>query len=112
PGAIGPQAEISRVAERQDAGEAEREIDDQGSEPESEAPSARRRLATERRHPVRREQQRRPDGAERDQLARALPVRHVSMPSSPSNPRGRISRTTAISTYMTASLADGKYTAV
>src|SRR3984893_8164612 len=111
-GPIGTESEVSRMPERQHAGEPEQEVDGHGGEPEHEYAGAQRRVAAERRHPIRRKQQRRPDGAEHDQLAGALLAAHVSMPSSPSNPRGRISRTTAISTYMTASLAEGKKTAV
>src|SRR5215468_1254083 len=75
------------MAERQHAGETQKEI---------------------HRH-------RRPNGGECEKRPHFAPepfAAHVIMPSSPNRPRGRISRTTAISTYMMASLADGKNTAV
>src|ERR1700690_154031 len=100
------------MAEGQHAGEAQEKVHRHGGKSKDENAGAERGVAAERRHPIGRKYQRRPDTNERGQLAGGVTLDHVIMPSSPSNPRGRISSTTAISTYMIASLAAGKNTAV
>ncbi|MGF6471270.1 hypothetical protein QFZ89_006520 [Paraburkholderia youngii] len=98
--AIRTQPEIRSVTKRQHAGEAEQKIHRHRRETQHEHPCAKRGVASERRHPVRGEQQHGPDRRKRDQSAvpRLSRCAHVSMPSSPSRPRGRSSSTTAIST--------------
>src|SRR5205823_6287480 len=109
---IGADPKISGVAERQYAGESQQEIHRHRYQPKDKYPGAEGGVAAERHHPIGREQQGRPDRGDRKKLARLLSFAHVSMPSSPSKPRGRIRSTTAISTYMIASLAAGRNTAV
>ena len=79
------------MAERQHPGKSEQEIQRHRRQPKHQHARGERGIAAERRHPIGREQQRRPDRGEHDQLARLLAA-HVIMPSSPSNPRGRISK--------------------
>src|ERR1700720_986696 len=100
------------MAERKDAGKAQEEIHGHCREPEHKHARPQRRVAAERHHPKGSEQKRRPDRGERDQLACVPFSPHVSMPSSPSKPRGRTSSTSAMITYMIASLAAGRNTAV
>src|ERR1700690_995857 len=95
------------MAEGQHAGEPQEKIHRHGGKSEDQNAGAERGEAAERRHPIGREHQGRPDTNEHGQLAGGVILDHVIMPSSPSNPRGRMSRTTAISTYMIASLASG-----
>src|SRR5450759_2691823 len=109
---IRDRTEIGGMAEGQHPGEPQKKIHRHGRKSEDENAGSQRGVATQRRHPVGNQQQHRPDASERDQFARVVLIAHVIMPSSPSNPRGRISRTTAISTYMMASLAAGKTTGV
>ena len=85
-----------------------RKFTDMAASPSTSTRRAERGVAAEQRHPVGREQQGAPRCGERSPACRASRRRHVIMPSSPSSPRGRISSTTAINTYMIASLADGK----
>src|SRR5262249_23639306 len=112
-GAIRREAEIGRMAERQNAGEAKQEVDRHGGKREHKHPGAERRIAAEGRHPIGRGHEKHPDCHKRRRPARIKILSgHVIMPSSPNRPRGRISSTIAIMMYMTASLAEGKYTAV
>ncbi len=111
-GAIGTEPEIRRVSEGQHTGEAEQEVHRHGCQSEHEHARAERGVAAEQRHPVGRQQERCPECGDDEQPGRVEVFAHVIMPSSPSRPRGRISRTTAISTYMMASLAAGRNTAV
>src|SRR5512143_654845 len=100
------------MAKGQHAGKSQEKVHRHGRKSEHQNPRPQGGVAAERRHPIGGEHERRPDASERNKLARAVPIAHVIMPSSPSNPRGRMSSTTAIITYMMASLAAGKNTAV
>src|ERR1017187_7199697 len=100
------------MAERQHPSESQKEVHRHGRKSEHKNARSKRGVAAQRRHPIGNQQQHRPDASERDQFARIDLIAHVIMPSSPSNPRGRMSSTTAMSTYMMASLAAGKNTAV
>src|ERR1035437_10759916 len=100
------------MTEGQHPGEAQEKIHRHGGKPRGDSGGAERGVAAERRHPIGCEHQGRPDTNKHGQLAGGVILDHVIMPSSPSKPRGRISKTTAINTYMIASLAAGKNTAV
>ena len=97
PGAIGAKAEIGGVAEGQHAGESQQEIQRHRRQPEHEHARGERGIAAERRHPIGREQQGAQIAASAIELARLLGAQ-VIIPSSPNNPRGRSSSTTAIMT--------------
>src|SRR5581483_7775987 len=107
--AISAQSEPGGVAEGEHAGEAEQEVDRHGGERQHQHAGAERGIATEERHPEWRQRQQDPhagDDGETHILA------HVIIPSSPRRPRGRISSTSAMITYITASLACGRNTVV
>ena len=108
-GAIGAEPEIGGMAERQDAGKAQQEIDRHRRQPEHQHARAQRGVAAERRHPEGREQQRRPDRGERDQRARVRcsPLMSACLPRRAGRAAGPAAPA-AISTYMTASLAGGQ----
>ena len=95
--AIGPEAEIGGVAERKDAGVAKQEVERGGGERHDEHECAQLGVAADRIEPVGRSQQHEPDEGVRGQPP-APAGDHCSRPSSPKRPRGRTSRTSAIST--------------
>src|SRR5690348_6216065 len=106
------------MAEGEYAGEAQEEIERHRRQPEHQNAGSERGVAADERHPIRSNQQNQPDGGERERPIVDAPRRgqahgaHVIIPSSPKSPRGRTSSTTAIITYITASLAAGKNTVV
>src|SRR5262245_66323862 len=100
------------MAEGEHAGEAQQKIHRHGREPKHENARAERGIAAKRHHPVGCQQQHHPNRGQCQELPCRLRAAHVIMPSSPNKPRGRMSSTTAISTYMMASLAAGRKTAV
>src|SRR5262249_35379192 len=99
------------MAKGEHAGEAQQKIHRHGREPKHENTRAERGIAPKRYHPVGCQQQHQPNRGQCHRLP-CLCAAHVIMPSSPNKPRGRMSSTTAISTYMMASLAAGRNTAV
>ena len=97
PGAVGAKTEIGGMAERQNAGKSQQEIQRHRRQSKHKDTGGERGIAAERRHPIGREQQGCPDRREDDQLAGLLGAQLI-IPSSPNNPRGRRRRTTAIMT--------------
>src|SRR5450631_3494348 len=73
------------MTEGQHTGEAQEKIHRHGGQPKDENAGAERGVAAERRHPIGREHQGRPDTNEHGQLAGGVILDHVIMPSSPSN---------------------------
>src|SRR5215472_7691466 len=100
------------MAEGEHAGEAQQKIHRHGREPKHENTRTERGITPKRHHPVGCQQQRHPNRGQCHQLPYLSCAAHVIMPSSPNKPRGRMSSTTAISTYMMASLAAGANRAV
>ena len=97
PAGIGAQSEPGGVTERQHPGETEQKIHRHGAEPKHQHAAAEGGIAAEQRHPIGRQDQRGPDGGQNGRMP-VLLRGHVSMPSSPSRPRGRTRSTIAIIT--------------
>src|SRR5208337_3994295 len=114
-GAVRAETEIGGVAERQDAGEAEQEVERHCRQPHDDDAAGELGIAADRSHPERHEQESQTDShieaAAAQAAERSFPSRQCSLPSSPSSPRGRTSSTSPIITYITASVAEGKKTA-
>src|SRR5579884_4007526 len=102
--AVRAEPEIRRVAERREPGIAEQQVHAHRRDRHEQHFADDRDVEPDQRREQRREQQH--DQHRRRGGERGAPA-HPKMPSSPKSPRGRISSTTAMSTYIDTSLAAG-----